>query len=138
MKFEITKLKKMSDSRGYLIEFLKNSELKNKEFGQNYFVTFQGKDQIRGNHYHTKKSEWFTIALGKARVNLKDIQTGETASFILSDEEDEYLTRLFVAPNIAHSFCSLTEKAVLLNYTDCEYHSDDPDTFFYDLNNESI
>ncbi|NTW13969.1 MAG: hypothetical protein HGA31_02985 [Candidatus Moranbacteria bacterium] len=133
MNYEITKLKKMSDKRGYLIEFLKNSEIENKEFGQNYFVTFDSKEQIRGNHYHKKKSEWFAIAFGKAEVNLRDLQTGETVSLILSDDEDGYLTRLFVGTNIAHSFKSLSEKAVLLNYTDREYHLEDPDTYFYDL-----
>lgn len=133
MNFEIKKLKKMSDERGYLVEFLKNSELEKKEFGQNYFVTFDGKGEIRGNHYHTRKSEWFTIASGSAEVNLKDISTGESRKIVLSDNEDDYLTRLFIGPGIAHSFKSLTDSAVLLNYTDYEYHSDDPDTFPYKL-----
>jgi len=133
MRYEIKKLPKKFDQRGYLIEFLKNAELEKKEFGQNYFVTFNSVNQIRGNHYHTKKSEWFTIAFGKAEVKLKDINTNEEASFILSDDEDNCLTRLFIGPNIAHSFKSLTNRAVLLNYTDCEYHPENPDTYFFDL-----
>ena len=135
MNYEIKKLKKMSDERGYLVEFLKNSELEKKEYGQNYFVTFDGKGVMRGSHYHTKKSEWFTIAFGKALVKLKDIATGETKELELSDE-DEYLTRLFVGPNIAHSFTALTEKAVLLNYTDKEFHAKDPDSIYFNLEEE--
>lgn len=133
MNYKLEKLEKKSDERGYLIEFLKNSELDKKEFGQNYFVTFNQKDVVRGNHYHTKKSEWFTIAVGKAEVILKDIETGETEAIILTDEDQKYLTRLYIAPNIAHSFRSLTDRAVLLNYTDIEYHPEDPDTHRYQL-----
>ena len=62
---EILDLDKKSDERGWLIEVL-GGELPEgcREFGQLHVsVAYPGK--IRGNHYHTRKVEWFCIPAGK-------------------------------------------------------------------------
>lgn len=126
MDFKIDYIEKYDDIRGNLVVFLKNRDLTEgyKEFGQIYFVTFNKKKIIRGNHYHKKWREWFSVVTGKIEVVLKDIKTGEIKKIILDSESHKY-SRLEIGPNIAHSFKSITDEASLLNYTDTEWSSDD-------------
>lgn len=136
MFYKLTKLEKKSDDRGFLIEFLKASELgpNQKKYGQNYLVTFKRKNKIRGNHYHKRRSEWFVLAMGKVEVRLKDLKTGKTKKLILTDEHQKHLERLYIAPRVVHSFKSLIPKTMMLNYTDGEWSPQNQDTYYYDLN----
>ena len=53
MKYKITKKPKHADKRGSLVEFLTRRELpKGVPFGHIYFVTFEKKGVVRGNHFH--------------------------------------------------------------------------------------
>jgi len=126
MNFKLKKFRKFSDKRGDLIVFLQESELgkAKKQFGQIYFVTFNKKGIVRGNHYHKKWYEWFGIVAGKVEVILKDMKTGEIERMILDADHDMYV-RLEIGPNTAHSFKSLTDYAALLNYADSEWSKQD-------------
>lgn len=126
MDYQIEQFDKFNDQRGDLIVFLRASNLaqRNQNFGQIYFVTFNKKGVVRGNHYHKKIREWFGIVHGKVRVTMQNVETGEKKSMILDSSNDKYI-RLEIGPNIAHAFKSLTSKASLLNYTDKEWSSDD-------------
>ncbi len=132
MDYSIEKFEKHNDLRGQLVVFLKNSNLSAsmKEFGQIYFVTFDGRGVVRGNHYHKRWREWFGVVSGKLSVELMDLSTGETVSLVLDGDSDDYI-RLEIGPNIVHAFCSLTPMASLLNYTDTEWAP--LDTFSYEL-----
>lgn len=132
INLEITKLIKFSDERGDLVVFLKRSELnKNqKEFGQIYFVTFNKKGIIRGNHYHKKWHEWFGIISGKLQVILENVKNKKRTSLVLNANNDKYL-RLKIGPYVAHAFKSLTKYAVLINYANGEW--DKRDNFKYKL-----
>ncbi|MBP9691322.1 WxcM-like domain-containing protein [Candidatus Woesebacteria bacterium] len=117
---------KHSDGRGDLIVFLKGSDLdeEHKIFGQIYFVTFEKKGIIRGNHYHNQWREWFGIVAGKVEVYLEDIDTKERITLILDAKKDKY-TRLEIGPHIAHTFRSLTNYAALINYANSEWYAND-------------
>jgi dTDP-4-dehydrorhamnose 3,5-epimerase-like enzyme len=132
MDYKIEKFDKYTDNRGDLIVFLRESNLeeKHKKFGQIYFVTFDKKGVIRGDHYHKKWREWFGIVAGRVEVVLEDIRTKERKKFILNADYKSYI-RLEVGPYIAHSFKSTTTYAALLNYTDKEWSPND--TFVYKL-----
>jgi len=132
MNYKIEQFNKYSDLRGDLIVFLKKSELpKGKQsFGQIYFVTFNKKGVVRGNHYHKKWSEWFGIVEGKVKVILEDVITKKRKTFIFDSKKDQYV-RLNTCPNIAHSFKSLSDFAALLNYADSKWSN--KDTFNYIL-----
>ena len=119
MNNKITLIKKHTDTRGDLIVFLKN-----KKVGQIYFVTFNRKGVIRGNHYHKKWREWCGIITGRIWVILKDIRNKEKNSFVLDSNKNPYL-RIEIAPYIAHAFVSLTPSASLLNYADTEWSGKD-------------
>jgi len=124
--YQLEKFEKHNDDRGQLVVFLRNADLegKLKQFGQIYFVTFDEKNIVRGNHYHIKWREWFGVVSGRLQVYLEDVESGETASFILDGDSDSY-TRLEVGPKVAHTFVSLSKNASLLNYANNEWEAAD-------------
>lgn len=132
LNFNVTKFKSFSDNRGKLIVFLKESELHNakKKFGQIYFVTFNKKGVVRGNHYHKKWHEWFGIVEGKVKVIIEDVRTKKSSQITLSAEKDRYM-RIETGPYIAHAIISLTKYASLLSYADTEWN--DKDTHHYKI-----
>lgn len=128
MDYELAQCVKHSDQRGFLVEFLKAPELllPHKLFGQIYVATFEKPGQIRGNHYHTRFEEWFGVVAGILKVVLEDIKTKERASFVLN-ATDKTFPRLHIGPFIAHAFINLTERAVLLDYTNSVYDPENHD-----------
>jgi len=126
MNIKIKKFKKISDDRGDLIVFLKNSDLneENSTFGQIYFVTFKGKNVIRGNHFHKEWNEWFGVVSGKVEAHLIDVNTQEKKVLVLDSNNDEYIL-LEIGPGIAHAFKSLTKEAQLLNYANSKWSAED-------------
>lgn len=121
-----------SDDRGRLVVFLKARELNGpqKKFGQIYFVTFNRRGVIRGNHYHKKWREWAGIVFGRIKVVLKDMNTGKRRELVLNADSKRYV-RLELAPNTAHAFKSLSSRAILLNYGDTEWPK--ADSFFHQI-----
>lgn len=134
MKFELEQCVKHTDQRGYLVEFLRRSELTADlaDFGQIYFVTFERPGQVRGNHYHTRGFEWFGVAHGTLEVVLEDVRTKERTHFVLRSD-DKLFQRLMVGPYIAHAFRNTTPTAVLIDYTSEQFARDDPDRNLYVL-----
>mgnify|MGYP001597084709 FL=1 len=132
LDFKVSKFKSFSDKRGKLIVFLKESELLDakKKFGQIYFVTFNKKGVVRGNHYHKKWHEWFGIIEGKVKVIIEDVKTKQRKHIILSAERDKYV-RIETGPYIAHAIISLNKHASLLSYANSEWN--DKDTHHYKI-----
>lgn len=136
MDYEIIKKQKHSDQRGCLVEFLTRQELGEKPlFGHIYFVTFEKKGVVRGNHYHQKKDEYFGIAYGKLRLVIEDIKTQKRKCFILNAADPQF-TLIKIGPNIAHAFESLSDKAVLVDYFSSPYDPCHPDSRRYVLIND--
>ncbi len=132
MDYKIEYFEKFNDKRGQLVVFLRNRDLKKrfKEFGQIYFVTFDKKGVIRGNHYHKKWREWFGVVSGKLQVKLMHVKTKEKKRLTLNGDSNKYI-RLEIGPNIIHAFKSKSNHAALLNYSNKEWSSDD--TFSYEI-----
>lgn len=132
MNYQIEYFEKYNDQRGQLVVFLRNSNLKKKEktFGQIYFVTFEKKGAVRGNHYHKKWEEWFGVISGKVKVILEDVKTKKRVSLTLDSEGKKYV-RLKIGPNIAHAIKNATPYAAVLNYANDEWS--DKDTFPYKI-----
>jgi len=132
MNLQIENAFKYQDDRGDLVVFLQHKDLpkSKRSFGQIYFVTFKGKNVIRGNHYHKSWHEWFGVIDGVLEVTLEEVKTKKRKQFIISGCDSEY-RRIYVAPNTAHTFRSLSNYAALLNYSDKEWCPED--VFRYDL-----
>jgi len=125
IKYKIKALEIHSDKRGWLVELLKKNEIK-EDIKQIYVVTIKS-EKIRGNHYHSKRIEWFFIAAGKAKLYLEDIKTKEKICLKLSSKEPKVIT---IFPYIAHAVKNIGKEIVyLVSAQNDIYNSKNPDTF---------
>ena len=125
---EILDLDKKSDERGWLIEVL-GGELPEgcEEFGQLHVsVAYPGK--VRGNHYHTRKVEWFCVPAGQGLLLLKDQETGETQEVIMGVNN---LKTIKIQPGTIHAIKNIGEDdMVLIVYANESFDPGDPDTYY--------
>ena len=122
------------DQRGNLIQFVTEQFLtdNNLPWGQIYLLTFDGKNVIRGNHYHLLSSEIFCLIQGEVEIVLEDIETKERFTKVLSANE-ESTHRVRIGPKIAHAVKSISQGAVLVSYASRVYDPLDEDKFIYPL-----
>jgi UDP-2-acetamido-2,6-beta-L-arabino-hexul-4-ose reductase len=93
-----------------------------------YFFTCKP-GQIRGRHYHKRKTEVFCVIQGEVEVALKTLE-GKTNLVRLSVGE-EYLNKLFIPVNIIHTVENKGDKdAVILAYISEKFDEKDPDVFY--------
>ena len=78
-------LKKYSDNRGSFVEILKLNSGGQVSFSS----TVSG--ITRGNHYHTRKAERFSVIKGKARIELRKVGTQEIISFELDGDNPSFV-----------------------------------------------
>ena len=125
---EILDLDKKSDERGWLIEVL-GGELPDgcKKFGQIHVsVAYPGK--VRGNHYHTRKVEWFCVPTGKGLLILEDRETGETQEVMMGINN---LKTIKIEPGTIHAIKNIGEDdMVLIVYSNESFDPEDPDTYY--------
>ena len=125
-KYEIRKLEVHSDQRGWLAEILRKEHLKNKEFGQIY-VTTAHPDMIKANHYHKRKTEWFCVIKGEAKLSLRELNDKKIHEIIMKDDN---LIVVKIPPNTVHGIKNIgSDMMYLLSYVDESYNPEDPDTF---------
>lgn len=79
------KLVQHADPRGVFVETIKLGVGGQVSFS----TTVPG--VTRGNHYHTRKIERFTVIKGKARIQLRKIGTNEVLDFYLDGNEPSYV-----------------------------------------------
>jgi UDP-2-acetamido-2,6-beta-L-arabino-hexul-4-ose reductase len=121
-------LDRKSDERGWLIEVLGGKSLDaSHEFGQIHVsVAYPGK--VRGNHYHTRKLEWFNVPMGKGLLRLKDLKTGEEKDIIMGEGD---LRTVHIPLGVIHAIKNIGETdMVLIVYANESFDPDDPDTFY--------
>lgn len=126
MRVHIEKLNVYTDDRGWLVEVLKKEQLKKKEFGQ-FFVSTAHPNVVKGNHYHTHKTEWFCVIKGKGKLCLQDVKTLEKMEVFMGDEN---MFTVKILPNVAHGIKNIgNDMMYLLVYADEVFDPKDPDTF---------
>jgi mannose-6-phosphate isomerase-like protein (cupin superfamily) len=81
--------------------------------------------QVRGNHYHLRKTERYYVISGELELILKDIASLQAEKVVIARGN-----RIVVAPNVAHAFRSLSY-AQVLEFSPGPY--DPGDTRPYDL-----
>ena len=126
-RVEVIKLDKKEDERGYFIELVQSQYVDEQDrFGLVYISQAKKKGVIKGNHYHTRKIEYFTIIKGNAELHLLDIETGKKDLIVFG--EDNYCM-VKVPPNIVHTFVNLSEgEMILAAYISEPFNKDDQDT----------
>ena len=132
MRVEIVELEKKKDHRGFLVQYLTNSELKSKRFGTLYVVYIAPKT-VRACHFHKRKQEWSWVAYGKCKFVLQNVRTKEKTELILDSSTDK-IVRITIEPFVAHGIKNLSESAsIIIGYASEAYDPDDPDTYPYKL-----
>ncbi len=107
IKYKIQELKTHSDRRGWFIEMLKVNKL-NREIKQISVASIKP-SEVRGNHYHFNKTEWFLVIGGRAEFCLEDSKTKEKIRLTLGPQKPKVIT---VFPKIAHAVRNIDNKTI--------------------------
>jgi UDP-2-acetamido-2,6-beta-L-arabino-hexul-4-ose reductase len=75
-----------TDERGGLYEVIKLAK-----GGQVFFSTTRP-GVVRGNHYHTRKIEWFCVVRGEALIRLRRVDSDQVHEFRVSGEHPEFIS----------------------------------------------
>lgn len=95
--------------------------------GQVSFSTTK-KEITRGNHFHTRKIERFSVIKGKALIQLRKIGTTEVFDYYLSGEEPAYVDMPIW---YTHNIKNIGEEELYTMFWINEfYDANDPDTYF--------
>ncbi len=122
--FEVIVLKKHSDRRGDLFEILR---FKDQSIpGKGYVYCFSiNPGQRRGDHYHTKKQEWFSCVAGRAVVLIED-KKGNKKKVILDSKKPAVI---YCGPYTSHALYNTSKTpAVLISYGSRQHDPENPDT----------
>ena len=110
------------DERGNFVEIIK-SESK----GQVSFSTTKP-GITRGNHFHTRKIERFSVIKGKALIQLRKIGTSEVFNYYLSGDEPAYVDMPIW---YTHNIKNIGEEELCTIFWINEFYDpNDPDTYF--------
>lgn len=112
MDFVYKSLKKYKDKRGFLVEFLKPSELSKKKFVQFFCATIKP-GKLRGNHYHRTKDEWLIFLDGKAKLILEDVFSKKHKEFVINTS-DNRIPKVKIGANIAHLVENTSKRNVII------------------------
>jgi UDP-2-acetamido-2,6-beta-L-arabino-hexul-4-ose reductase len=116
------KYKNNIDDRGNFAELIRL-----ETGGQISFSTTK-KGITRGNHFHTRKIERFSVIKGNALIQLRKIGTTEIFDYYLSGEEPAYVD---IPIWYTHNIKNIGEDELYTIFWNNEfYDSNDPDTFF--------
>jgi len=113
---------KKEDERGIFVETLKLGI-----GGQISFSTTKP-GITRGNHYHTRKVERFTVIKGKAKIQLRKIGTDKINEFLLDGENPSFVD---MPVWFTHNITNIDNEDLYTQFWINEwYNESDPDTYF--------
>lgn len=116
------KLMKHEDTRGMFVETVKLGIGGQVSFS----TTVPG--ITRGNHYHTRKIERFTVIRGKAKIQLRKIGTDKVLNFYLDGNEPSYVD---MPVWYTHNITNIGEEELYTQFWINEwYNPEDGDTYF--------
>lgn len=111
-----------TDDRGMFVETSK------VQGGQNSFST-TASNITRGNHFHTRKAERFTVIKGRAKIQLRKIGSNEVMEFIIDgDKQPGYVDMpIWMSHNITNIGDDLLYTIFWISE---HYNPEDEDTYF--------
>jgi dTDP-4-dehydrorhamnose 3,5-epimerase len=125
--YELISIKPFEDKRGSLKKIIMKSQLEENEQIEEVYVLYSEGDSVRGNHYHKKTLEYFVVVSGRAKVALKNLDTGIVDELYISAEDHVVLK---VPPQVVHAFKNEEDyPLIMLAVSSKEYNKLDTDTF---------
>lgn len=110
------------DERGNFVEIIRL-----ESGGQASFSTTK-EGIVRGNHFHTRKIERFSVIKGNALIQLRKIGSRETHNFYLSGDEPAYVDMPIW---YTHNIKNIGEEDLYTIFWINEFYDEnDPDTYF--------
>lgn len=113
--------KRLDDPRGWFLKVLKGDEEGLPDHTGEIYLATADPGEVRGSHYHTCASEWFTVVLGNALLHLLDPVSGERQELALSAASP---VTVYVPAGIGHAFvnpASETQQMMVIAYADRPY-----------------
>jgi UDP-2-acetamido-2,6-beta-L-arabino-hexul-4-ose reductase len=115
-------LKKNTDQRGTFVETIKSS------LGGQFSFSSTVPGVTRGNHFHTRKIERFTVIKGKAVIELRRIGTDKVLHFELDGENPSFVDMpIWYTHNIKNTG---DEEVITLFWINEFFNPEDQDTYF--------
>lgn len=128
-RIEIIQRKRIEDRRGWFLKAITGLEKALPPRTGEIYTVYSKDGASRGGHYHKDATEWFTLLVGKSKLELKDINTRESMNIFLDACEP---TTIVIPPFVAHRFDAIGENSfLLLAYTNILY--DPKDTIPFDF-----
>lgn len=122
----VIRLKRYTDPRGWLVENTDPSILPSV---RHFLTSVAVPGAIRGNHYHTKKVEWFYVLKGTCRYVTEDIKTKKREELVIREGEDLLIRTV---PEIAHAMQNIGDTDMyLLGLVNEVLDHEHPDTIPY-------
>lgn len=127
----IDTLEVKKDERGWLTEILRSGNLPGSTRMSQLFVTVGNPGKTKGKHYHTRKTEWFSVVNGNAKLYLRDIRTDEEKIVLMGERNMVMVT---IPPHVAHAItCDGDIPFYLIVVASEDFDSKDPDTYPFDF-----
>ena len=115
-------LVKHSDERGFFSEIIRT------EIGGQFSYSTTLPGITRGNHFHTRKIERFTVIGGEAKISLRKIGTDIVHEFLLSGEKPSYVDMPIW---YTHNITNIGNNPLITSFWINEpYDPKDADTYF--------
>ncbi|MDQ0155365.1 capsular polysaccharide biosynthesis protein CapF [Robertmurraya andreesenii] len=119
------RLKKNSDNRGWLAEFIKS-----KELGQ-IFISKTKPGVTRGNHWHHTKVEKFLVIQGEATIRFRKIDSDKVIKYHVNGEVPEVVD---IPVGYTHSIENTGDEDVITLFWACEiFDPEKPDTYYVEV-----
>ncbi len=110
------------DDRGHLFEIIRMAN-----GGQVFFSTTKP-GVIRGNHFHTRKIEWFCVLKGEAAIRLRHVEEEQVHEFRVSGDSPQFIS---IPVLHTHQIENIGDEELLTMFWCNEvFKADDPDTYF--------
>lgn len=119
---QVVPRRRREDGRGWLHVALDAGDVGEARFGELYLVRSLRRGDRRGDHFHRRATEWFSVAEGEAVLELLDSSSGARRSLPLQAEDP---VAVCVPPGVAHCFVNSGDAPLLVVAWSTEPH--DPD-----------
>ena len=131
MKIKVKKLDKKVDSRGWFAEVIRLEDLdKHEKFGQIH-ISIAKPGQIKGQHYHARKTEWFCVLKGRGLLILIDKKTRQKKKIVVGED---IMVNIKIPPGVWHAIENKgKDDLYLLAYISEPFNPNDPDTYYEEL-----